>query len=282
MPARWRSYWYHRRRDKVLDRQIVAAPSGRDMSRRRRRRTGRSSVRTSPRRMPRRLRPPARRAPGQAPAVERAATAGFGHHREIRCRARDVERGAGVARLCRPGELAVEASMIRIRTPWPTMRLTRGCGLGPVIGSNTAGWIPANPSSQASMSPFGPAPAITTSIISPAFEWCAGLARADRSRRPVPTRRRVRRRRRRSPAVRCRGRPDRRGEVRGDVALVVLLRFITRQSIEERGDVVDGQGRFFGDRPQGALVGPHQRLQRRAVQRDVGGSTARPTVGIWK
>ena len=61
------------------------------------------------------------------------------------------------------------------------------------------------------------------------------------------------------------------GEIRGDVALVVLLRFITRQSIEERGEIVAGQGRLFGDRPEGPLVGPHQRLQRGAVQRDVGG-----------
>ena len=47
------------------------------------------------------------------------------------------------------------------------MRLTRGWGLGPGIGSNTTGRIPANPSSQASISPFGPAPAMTTSITAP-------------------------------------------------------------------------------------------------------------------
>src|SRR5262245_42105851 len=51
------------------------------------------------------------------------------------------------------------------------MRLTRGCGLGPGIGSNTTGRIPANPSSQASISPFGPAPAMTTSVIWPSFGW---------------------------------------------------------------------------------------------------------------
>ena len=59
------------------------------------------------------------------------------------------------------------------------------------------------------------------------------------------------------------------GEVRADVALVVPLRFITRQSVEKPGDVVDGQAGLFGDGPQRPLVGPHQRLQRGAVQRDM-------------
>jgi hypothetical protein len=45
-------------------------------------------------------------------------------------------------------------------------------------------------------------------------------------------------------------------EVRADVAFVVLLRFITRQPVEERGDVVDGQAGLFGDRLQRPLVGP--------------------------
>ncbi len=48
------------------------------------------------------------------------------------------------------------------------MRLTFGRGLGPGIGSNTTGRIPANPSSRASISPSGPAPAMTTSITWPA------------------------------------------------------------------------------------------------------------------
>lgn len=43
------------------------------------------------------------------------------------------------------------------------MRLTRGCGLGPGIGSYTTGSQPM-PVSQASISPFGPAPAMTTSV----------------------------------------------------------------------------------------------------------------------
>jgi hypothetical protein len=61
------------------------------------------------------------------------------------------------------------------------------------------------------------------------------------------------------------------GEVRADVAFVVPLRLITRQPVEERGDVVDGQRGLFGDCPEGPLVGPHQRLQRGAVQRDMDG-----------
>src|SRR5260370_2473481 len=48
------------------------------------------------------------------------------------------------------------------------MRLTRASGLGPGIGSNTTGRIPANPSSQASINPSGPAPTMTTSVIRPA------------------------------------------------------------------------------------------------------------------
>ena len=61
------------------------------------------------------------------------------------------------------------------------------------------------------------------------------------------------------------------GEVWADVALVVSLNFITGQPAEERGDVVDGQLGLFGDREKGSLVGPHQRLQRGVVQRDVDG-----------
>jgi hypothetical protein len=41
---------------------------------------------------------------------------------------------------------------------------TRGCGLGPGIGSNTTGRIPANASFAGHISPFGPAPAMTTSV----------------------------------------------------------------------------------------------------------------------
>jgi hypothetical protein len=62
-----------------------------------------------------------------------------------------------------------------------------------------------------------------------------------------------------------------RGEVRADVAFVVVVRFITRQPVEERGDVVDGHAGLFGDRPQRPLVGPHQRLQRWVIQGDMGG-----------
>src|SRR5208282_6310045 len=61
------------------------------------------------------------------------------------------------------------------------------------------------------------------------------------------------------------------GEVWADVALVVSLNFITGQPAEERGDVVDGQLGLFGDREKGSLVGPHQRLQRRVVERDTSG-----------
>lgn len=51
-------------------------------------------------------------------------------------------------------------------------------------------------------------------------------------------------------------------EVRADVAFLVQLRFITCQPVEERGDVVDGKAGLFRDRPEGPLVGPHQRFQR--------------------
>src|SRR5512135_58389 len=61
------------------------------------------------------------------------------------------------------------------------------------------------------------------------------------------------------------------GEVWADVALVVSLNFITGQPVEERGDVIDGQLGLFGDREKGSLVGPHQRLQRRVVERDTSG-----------
>ncbi len=61
------------------------------------------------------------------------------------------------------------------------------------------------------------------------------------------------------------------GEVRTDVALIEPLRFITRQPGEERRDVVDGQAGLCGDRLEGPLVGPHERPQRGAVQRDMGG-----------
>jgi len=60
-------------------------------------------------------------------------------------------------------------------------------------------------------------------------------------------------------------------EARPDVALIALLRFITRKPVEKRGDAVDGQAGLFGDRSEGPLVGPHQRLQRGAVQRDMDG-----------
>jgi hypothetical protein len=60
-------------------------------------------------------------------------------------------------------------------------------------------------------------------------------------------------------------------EVRADVAFVVPLRFITGEPVEERGDVVDCQAGLFGEAPQRSLVGPHQRLQCGAIQRDVGG-----------
>jgi hypothetical protein len=55
------------------------------------------------------------------------------------------------------------------------------------------------------------------------------------------------------------------GEIRADVALVVLLRFLAGQPPQERGDVIDGQIGLFDDRLEGSLVGPHQRLQRRVV-----------------
>ena len=61
------------------------------------------------------------------------------------------------------------------------------------------------------------------------------------------------------------------GEVWADIALVVSLNFITGQPVEERGDVIDGQLGLFGDREKGSLVGPHQRLQRRVVERDTSG-----------
>ena len=60
-------------------------------------------------------------------------------------------------------------------------------------------------------------------------------------------------------------------EVRGDIALVVLLHFITSQSLEERGKVGDGEVRPFGDCSQRPLVGAHERLQCGAVQRNVSG-----------
>jgi hypothetical protein len=51
--------------------------------------------------------------------------------------------------------------------------VTFGRGSGPGIGTNTTGRIPANPSSQASINPSGPARAITTSTIWPA-QFSAG------------------------------------------------------------------------------------------------------------
>jgi hypothetical protein len=60
------------------------------------------------------------------------------------------------------------------------------------------------------------------------------------------------------------------GEVWADVALVMPLRFITRQSVEERGDVIDGQTGLFRDCPESSLVGSNQRLHRGTVQRDMG------------
>ena len=60
-------------------------------------------------------------------------------------------------------------------------------------------------------------------------------------------------------------------EVRPDVAFVVSLRFVARESVEEPVDVVDGPVWLFDEEPQRPLVGPHQRLQRGAVQRDMGG-----------
>jgi hypothetical protein len=50
-----------------------------------------------------------------------------------------------------------------------------------------------------------------------------------------------------------------------------LLRFIMRESVEEPGDVVDGQAGLFGKGAQRALVGPHQGLQCWVVQRDMDG-----------
>src|SRR6476469_8062334 len=43
------------------------------------------------------------------------------------------------------------------------------------------------------------------------------------------------------------------GEVRADVALVVLLRLITREPVEEPGDVVDGHAGLFGKGRERAL-----------------------------
>ena len=61
------------------------------------------------------------------------------------------------------------------------------------------------------------------------------------------------------------------GEVGANVALVVPLGFITCESVKEPGDVVNSPTGLFGKGPQRALVGPHQSLQRGAVQRNTGG-----------
>src|SRR5277367_2282980 len=59
-----------------------------------------------------------------------------------------------------PRQDAVETSMVENPNP-----LARGSGLGPGNGSNTIGRIPASASSQATIRPLGPAPAMTTSFI---------------------------------------------------------------------------------------------------------------------
>src|SRR5262245_7036902 len=89
-------------------------------------------------------------------------------------------------------------------------------------------------------------------------------------RRMLPGRR-VRSRPRRPLAGQYRGRSGLRTEKWSYVALVVPLRFLPGQPVEERGGVLDGQTGLFSDRLEGSLVGPHQRLQRRVVARDTSG-----------
>jgi hypothetical protein len=96
---------------------------------------------------------------------------GVRHRREVQWKAREHRVRSGFWRVGRPDERAVQTSVIKDPGRWPTMRLTRASGLGPGSGSNTTGRIPANPSSQASINPFGLAPAMTTSITEPAHSW---------------------------------------------------------------------------------------------------------------
>ena len=60
-------------------------------------------------------------------------------------------------------------------------------------------------------------------------------------------------------------------EVRTDVALLEPLRFITRQAVQKRGNAIDGQVWLLGKGSEGPLVGPHQRLQRWAIERNMDG-----------
>jgi hypothetical protein len=60
-------------------------------------------------------------------------------------------------------------------------------------------------------------------------------------------------------------------EERVDWLLVTPVYPLRRGHDEYPGDAVDGQLGLFGDRTKGPLVGPHQRLQRRVVERDTSG-----------
>ena len=164
------------------------------------------------------------------------------------------------------------------------MRLTRGCGLGPVIGSNTTGWIDPSQSQFA-----GQHEPIRAGSRDNDVNHLAGFRVACRSLRgPInivgPYRR---------DAEFGGDGVDRLlcdievgltigGEIRGDVALVVLLRFITRQPIEKRGDVVDGQGRFSAIVRRARWLARTSACSAGLSSGMWAGSTATPTVGIWK
>ena len=51
---------------------------------------------------------------------------------------------------------------------------------------------------------------------------------------------------------------------------------------EKLGNIIEGKLGFFGDGEKGSVIGPHQRLQRWVIGGIEVGSTAIPTVGIWK
>src|SRR5208283_4426314 len=72
------------------------------------------------------------------------------------------------------------------------------------------------------------------------------------------------------------------GEIRADVALVILLRFLAGQAAEKGADVVDGQRGLLSDGGKGSPVGAHQRLQRRVVARDASGIRGNPHGGDLK
>ena len=89
----------------------------------------------------------------------------FGHHREIQWKACEHRARSGIWRLCRPGERAVQTSVIKNPNPLAHNAVDSRVRVGARHGIQTTGRIPASPSSQAGIRPFGPVPAMTTSVI---------------------------------------------------------------------------------------------------------------------